>query len=328
MPRPYTPKAPNQGTDDYRCFLLDPRLTEDAYLTGIDVVPGDPQVVHHVILFRVTPDKVEAAKRVDRRAPGQGWTCFGGSGLEDQGASLDNAPWLGAWAPGGGERAMAPDIGIPVEAGSMIVMQVHYNLLAGTGADVSSARLRLASGTKNLAALETVLLPAPVELPCRNGVEGRLCDRETALLDVMGRFGMRSGQAVAGLQLLCNGGGRPEPGTMQSCVRRVSEPATVRAVAGHMHLLGKAIKIEVNPGRRDARTLLDTPVWDFDDQGAQPLRRPAKLEPGDELKVTCTHDQGLRDLLPAFEGQPERYVLWGEGTTDEMCLGIVLVTRP
>ena len=30
---------------------------------------------------------------------------------------------------------------------------------------------------------------------------------------------------------------------------------------------------------------------------------------------------------PSFDGQPERYVVWGEGTTDEMCLGIVLFTR-
>lgn len=44
--------------------------------------------------------------------------------------------------------------------------------------------------------------------------------------------------------------------------------------------------------------------------------------------MTCTHDQSLRDLLPAFTGQRERYVAWGEGTTDEMCLGIVLMTRP
>ena len=53
-----------------------------------------------------------------------------------------------------------------------------------------------------------------------------------------------------------------------------------------------------------------------------------KVGPGDTLTVSCTHDQGLRDKLPAFEGQPERYVVWGEGTTDEMCLGIVMVTRP
>jgi hypothetical protein len=326
MPTAYTPSA--SGGDDYRCFLLDPGVTEDVFVTGVDVAPGNEDVVHHVILFRVPPDQLEAAEAVDAESPGQGWTCFGGSGLDRVGGSLDDAPWLGAWAPGGGERVMAEDIGIPLEAGSRIVMQVHYNLLAGTDPDRSSARLRLADGSRDLAALETMLLPAPVELPCRPGVRGPLCERDAAVLDVMNRFGPRSGQMVAGLQILCGDGAGPAPGRTQSCRRTVQEPATVRAAAGHMHLLGREIRIELNPGRSDARTLLDVPVWNFDDQGTRALARPAKIVPGDVLEVTCTHDQALRDLLPAFEGQPERYVVWGEGTTDEMCLGIALVTRP
>jgi len=35
----------------------------------------------------------------------------------------------------------------------------------------------------------------------------------------------------------------------------------------------------------------------------------------------------IRDV-PELEDAPERYVVWGEGTTDEMCLGIVMVTQP
>ncbi|MEV6493735.1 monooxygenase, partial [Actinoplanes sp. NPDC051633] len=34
MPAAYTPAAPNGGTDEYRCFLVDPGLTEGAFLTG------------------------------------------------------------------------------------------------------------------------------------------------------------------------------------------------------------------------------------------------------------------------------------------------------
>jgi hypothetical protein len=94
-----------------------------------------------------------------------------------------------------------------------------------------------------------------------------------------------------------------------------------------MHLLGRSIRIEVDPGTEHARTVLDVPVWDFDNQGARPVR-PVRLEPGDTVRVTCRHDQRLRDLLPAFEGQQERYVGWGEGTTDEMCLGLLMVTTP
>jgi hypothetical protein len=325
MPEPYEPSAPTGfGTDDYRCFLLDPELKKDAWLTGTNVLPGNPDVVHHVILFRVPPDQVEAAENMDAATSGQGWTCFGGTGL-DPVESLDDAPWLGAWAPGGGESVHQAGYGVRLDKGSRIVMQVHYNLLAGTDEDVSATQLRLMPAERKLKELKTMLLPAPVELPCRAGHDdGKLCDRDAAVADVKQRFGLAGGTAD-GLYFLC--GGRPTPGNVQSCTRTLSEPATVRGVAGHMHLLGRSIRIEANPGTDRAETLLDIPVWDFDNQAARPVT-PYRLRAGDTVKVTCRHVQWLRDKLPAFQGQPERYVVWGEGTTDEMCLGILQVTRP
>ncbi|MFW5463245.1 hypothetical protein ACOCJ7_11755 [Knoellia sp. CPCC 206453] len=94
-----------------------------------------------------------------------------------------------------------------------------------------------------------------------------------------------------------------------------------------MHLLGKSITVDVNKGTPQAKRVLDLPVWNFDDQGAIPLTTPYAVKKGDKVTVTCTHDQALRDVLPAYKGTKERYVAWGEGTTDEMCLGIVLFTR-
>ncbi len=324
MPAAYTPSAPfGTGTDDYRCFLLDPRLDQDAFLTGLDILPGTRAEVHHVILFRVPPQSVAAVQAQDEEEPGEGWTCFGGTGVES-GDQLDDAPWLGAWAPGGSEQVMARDVGVPMPKGSRVIMQVHYNLLAGSSPDVTSAQLRLAPGTKRLDPLETMLLPAPVELPCRPGRrQSPLCDRTAAVADAAERFG-GVGQAADFLHLLC---GPLRTGPVQSCDRAVRRPATIRAVAGHMHLLGRSIRVQVNPGTPRARTVLDIPAWNFDDQGATPVQA-VPLRHGDTLRVTCRHDQALRDLLPELRGQQERYVVWGEGTTDEMCLGLLLVTRP
>jgi hypothetical protein len=330
MPEPYTPKAPTApGTDDYRCFLLDPHLTHPAFVTGLDVLPGRQDLVHHVILFRVGPDAVAAAKARDANTKGEGWTCFGGPGVEASGPEgLQFPPWLGAWAPGAGESILAKDIGIPLKAGSRIVMQVHYNLLAGHGADTSSARLRLAPGTADLDPLDTMLLAAPVELPCRPGKTGRLCDRDAAVRDVAKRFGGQSGFAVAGLQLMCGGDpNHPKASQVQSCDRKIRTASTVRAVAGHMHRLGRSISITLNPGTPREHVLMDIRSWDFDNQRTQSLKKPVKMRPRDVLRVTCRHDQALRDLNPEVKGRPERYVVWGEGTTDEMCLGIVLVTQ-
>ncbi len=40
--------------------------------------------------------------------------------------------------------------------------------------------------------------------------------------------------------------------------------------------------------------------------------------------MTCTHDVSQRPHLSELSGVPPRYVVWGDGTTDEMCLGIVV----
>jgi hypothetical protein len=325
MPGAYTPSAPyGTGTDDYRCFLLDPELDEDTWLTGTQVLPGNPDVVHHVILFQVPPQQVAAAEAKDAAEEDEGWTCFGGTGL-DRFQNVDRSSWIGAWAPGGKESVTKPGYGVRLRKGSRIVMQVHYNLLAGQQPDTSAAQLRLAPGRRELQALSTMLLPAPVELPCRpQHSDGELCEREAAVADVKERFGA-DGNTADLLHLLC--GGEPRAGEVQSCVRTLGEPITIHGVAGHMHLLGRSLKIEVNPGTPQARTILDIPVWDFDDQGSRPID-PIRLEPFEQVKVTCRHVQWLRDKLPAFEGQPDRYVVWGEGTTDEMCLGMLQVTRP
>ncbi len=329
----YKPAAPQGASDDYRCFLVDPALATDSFITGVAFLPGNPAVVHHSIVFRVEPGQLEAAQAKDAEDPRPGWECFGGPGRPSEARDpldgLDAAPWLAGWAPGGRESVFADGLGVPVSAGSRIVIQMHYNLNgAGDGpiADDTQVRLRI-TADPTLTPMRTMLLPAPVELPCPAGATGALCNRGDAVLDVTRRFGAGAQRTINGLQLLCDGDPfRPAAGSTQSCVRPVREDITVQAAAGHMHLLGRSMRIEANAGTPRARTLLDLPVWDFDSQGARPLPEPVRLSKGDTVTVTCTHDVSLRDRLPAFEGTPPRYVVWGEGTTDEMCLGILIVT--
>jgi hypothetical protein len=94
-----------------------------------------------------------------------------------------------------------------------------------------------------------------------------------------------------------------------------------------MHLLGRSIRVQLNPGTPGARTLLEVPAYNFDEQAVTPLPEPVTVAPGDTLRVTCTHDAALRQRLPQLRGTPPRYVVWGEGTGDEMCLGLVVWSR-
>ncbi|MBS42654.1 MAG: hypothetical protein CMH83_05700 [Nocardioides sp.] len=326
VPSAYTPSAPNgEGTDDYRCFLLDPELPQDAWLTGTDIRPGNPDVVHHVILYKVDAALLDQARAADRASDGPGWTCFGGMGLEGELDKLDDAAWLGAWAPGGRETVSRDGYGVGLDTGTRIVMQVHYNLLAGVAPDRSAARIRWvpqdAPAGSDIEAVHTVLLPAPVELPCRPGRDsGPLCSHDASVADAKARFGEAAGQTANLLHLLC--GTEVTPTDTTTCDRVLPRDMTILGAAGHMHLLGRWITVVANPGTPREQQLLDVPIWNFDDQAATPIE-PLRLRAGDTVQVTCHHDQEMRDLLPALQDAEEKYVVWGEGTTDEMCLGIL-----
>ncbi|MEU4419877.1 monooxygenase [Actinoplanes sp. NPDC024001] len=324
LAQPYTPAAPNGGTDEYRCFLVDPKLTEPAYLTGSRFLPQNAAVVHHAIFYRLAPEQAKAATQVDAETPGEGWTCFGDTGVQGETA------WVAHWAPGAGETLMPEGYGFAMPPGSKLVMQIHYNLLgAGDGGDTSDRsgmQMRLADGKAPLKPLETALAMAPIELPCEPGGTGPLCDREAAVADVAKRFGADSGEQVAQLVQWCSGG-KPKPGNTQSCDQPVEEAGTIHMAAGHMHLLGRAIKVELNPGTAKAQTILDQPNYNFDDQALVPLAKPITVARGDTVRVTCTHDATLRAKLPQLKTLPSRYVVWGEGTSDEMCLGIMVMSK-
>jgi hypothetical protein len=47
---------------------------------------------------------------------------------------------------------------------------------------------------------------------------------------------------------------------------------------------------------------------------------------GDIIRVKCTFDPTLRQKIPQLKQLEPRYVTWGEGSSDEMCLGVIAAT--
>ena len=246
-----------------------------------------------------------------------------------RGGEERDATWVDTWAPGATETLLTQDVGFKLEPGSLLVLQIHYNLLATdgkpAGSDRSAVRLRLTDGTPQTRELVTLPLDAPTDLPCAADESGPLCDRAASIADVTKRFGPEVG-GMADEQLEECGQSAPKPGDTQTCDHKVPAPMTLFAGFGHMHLLGRAIKVELNPGTPNAKVVLDVPQFDFDNQRLVKLPSPVEIGPGDTLRVTCTHDAGLRKLLPQLSKLPPRYVVWGDGTSDEMCTGIMTVS--
>jgi len=133
MPEAYTPDR--TLNDDYRCFLVDPKLTSSKQLVGYDISPGNRALVHHVILYLVEKADAEAADKLDAKA---GWTCFGGPNIKSGGA-------VGAWAPGSPAVSFPAGTGISMAAGKVLAMQVHYNNAGGPGTDLTSVKLMYAT---------------------------------------------------------------------------------------------------------------------------------------------------------------------------------------
>jgi hypothetical protein len=335
----YTPHAVGGGIDDYHCFVLDPKLTADAFVTGALIKPQRTGIVHHVILYEAAGAQASAAVQMNATSGGKGWTCFGGPGLPfDLSGStslsrLGQPPWIAAWVPGHTTNALPNGTGVLLHKGAKIVMQVHYNLIEAAGPDRSQARLRLRPATIPLTQLETQLVAAPVELPCPDGVSGTQCNRQQTLQEEVDKYGASAAFVPAALLKICNhtladypqtvGAGTSIPTT---CDRTITQQETIYGVAGHMHLRGRDISVVLNPGTPGTQTLLHIPAWDFHWQDVYYLQKPVAVGPGDTIQVRCSFDNSKANqpVIGAKQLTP-RYVLWGEGSTDEMCLAMLSV---
>ena len=115
--RAYTLAA--DGADVYRCFVIPTDYGAGKYLSAIEVKPGNPRVVHHVIAYLDTSGKARELAAADP-GPNPGYTSFGGPGFPPSGA-------IGGWVPGNIPQRQPDGIGTPLPKGADIVLQVHYH---------------------------------------------------------------------------------------------------------------------------------------------------------------------------------------------------------
>ncbi len=298
FPAPYTVQ---EAPDDYRCFVLDWPETEDKYVTGFRVVPGNAKVVHHVIAYLAAPERVAAVMAEDAADPGDGYRCFGGPGAGVR-------EWIGAWAPGGVGSMYPADTGLLIPRGSKVVLQVHYNLQPGVADKTDSTQidLALADTVKRRAVLFLWTNP--------DWVEGKGMQIPAFDADVQHAFAF-------------------DPTPYMGALTRGAIPSGVGvrlySASIHQHLLGKSARFEILRGDGVTKEcLLDIPRWDFHWQRSYGFKQGKVLRPGDRLSITCRWDNSAEGQ-PTIAGvkQTPKDVKWGEGTGDEMCLGVVYATQ-
>jgi len=321
--------AVNGSTDVYHCTLLDPHLTSDRELVSSEFLPGTTKEVHHAIYFLIPPAQVAAARALDSASNGKGWSCFGAP-LNPNG-TFDDTTWLGGWAPGPIVAHPTPvGTGIAMPAGSLVVMQIHYNLLAGTAPDLSRVRITTVPAAGNhLQELQSTKYVAPPDLPCPAGVTGPLCDRQASIADLVARTGPQAQVLLDAIELACSHDHDPAHPQVSgnlvttTCTWTVGQDEHILSGVPHMHLLGQSESIVLLSGSTST-TIASVAHYNFDGQVGYPAPKGTYAHPGDKVQVTCTYDPTLRQELPSLRKLPARYVTWGDGSSDEMCLGTVV----
>jgi hypothetical protein len=254
--------------DEYRCFAV-PLPEETTFLTGYDVAPGNDAIVHHVIGMpvllsggswdeRTNGHVIEAVDGADGR---DGWPCFSEAG---DGIHIESQ--VISWAPGQGPVSFPEGVGLRLEAGTVMVYQVHYNLSdpATLGqADQTTIHLRLADEV----------------------------DRE-AVIDLTDGF--------------LGGWSTPGRLAADTAGQEVYFPIhywgddDVLGVLPHMHERGTALRVDVRRAGQDT-CLMEVPAWDFEWQRMYMFAEPVRLQEGDRLRVWCRYDT-TGDTEPVLPG--------------------------
>jgi hypothetical protein len=311
LPAPYA--LPAGGRDVFRCFSLPHVFEQDSWLNGLQVVPGNSKVVHHVLVW------LDQDGEGMRKAGAEGsYPCFGAPGFQ---SSL-----LGAWAPGAQGLDAPPTVGLRVPKGSRIIMNVHYHPGPAAETDNSAIDLRWAT--------EPPLLELKLSLPG---------NARTAAA------GLMAGPAdpPEGPDFSIPAGAKGHEERMLITIGdTLPTPAWIVTVGTHMHYVGTGMKVEVDrsqraggpPSGEPAREcLIETPRYDFHWQRGYAYEAPVTMLPtlmkGDQLHLRCRYDNTLDNPYVAAALREQglaapREVRIGEQTLDEMCLGIVGVVAP
>ena len=290
--------------DQYVCFSIDPKLSDITWIDGLQVSPGNRKVVHHVLVY-LDPDR--ASEQLV--GPDGSYPCFGGPGLA-------NTALIAAWAPGTLPIVPPEQVAMYIQAGSRIVLNVHYH---PTGApehdDSTTLHLRRRAGP-----------------PEYVGLLALIGNRSTASAGLLP--GPNDPDAIPTFLIPAGAVGHTE--SMRIEVTPELPELRLFGVGVHMHHVGTDMRISIErpqpaPGEPGEECLLQTPRWDFQWQRGYhydaPLDDLPRARPGDTVALRCTYDNSLANpaVVRALAEQgldAPTDVHLGESTLDEMCLGV------
>jgi len=236
--------------DVYQCFVLDPQLSQDEYFDAYEVIPGNPSIVHHVLIYE---DTTGVSTTKDAQTPEPGYLNFGGIGVA-------SAKLIGAWVPGSKPQFYPPNIGVKLHKNAKVVMQIHYPAGSLSKKDSTTLRLRFSNSP-----LREISL-APILRYANSGNGGLLNGPLSIEADEVKTFYNQY--------------------TLANNYPKISLVLT----APHMHLIGRSIMAFAVTPTNDTIPIVKIPEWDFRWQMSYYFQKPVVIPPGTKLFGKATYD--------------------------------------
>lgn len=289
----YTPP----GGDEYRCFLVDPALSETwTFLRAVSVDADNWARVHHAIVYAVAPELVAAVEQIDADAPGLGWECYFGPGLAGP------VP-VGSYSPGAATRPYPGDTSVPLAAGTRFIVEAHFHETFNE----DPVRLRVASWEF---AQPVTRFPHGLSMFNSDFFIPAGAPSVTAPL---------AGEFIAADQ-------EPPIPDDPNAIRQARE-GLIWGVDFHMHMRGKTARVDLVREDGTRECLLRVPDWRDAWQGPYVFAAPLQARAGDRIEATCEWDNSA-EHQPIVDGARLDPVdlHWGFGALDEMCNGNISLT--
>lgn len=137
----------NTANDLYRCFIINTNFSTDKFAAEIEVKPGDPTIVHHVLVFE---DTTQTVVTKDSSDAGTGYTSFFGTGSND-------SKLVGEWVPGTAPIKFPSGMGVRLRKNTRLILQIHYPQGTYLKLDSTRVNIKFASGTPREVFLAPIL---------------------------------------------------------------------------------------------------------------------------------------------------------------------------
>ncbi len=281
----------NTSTDLYRCFVINTNFATDKFAAEIEVKPGNPGIVHHVLVYE---DTTALIKQKDSADAGAGYISFFGTGSND-------SRLVGEWVPGTAPIKFPNMMGVRLRKNTRLILQIHYP--AGTFLKLDSTRVNI----KFAANTSTTTFPPFREvylLPILS--EGNLINGPLSIPPNVVKTFTASTTATVAATLPFNA-------------------LTMLSISPHMHLLGNKMKVfGIDADNMDTIPLINIPKWDFKWQGIYNFRNPIKVPINSTLIAQSAYDNTTNNNYNP--NSPPIQVNQGESTSDEMMLVFAALT--